>query len=64
MKRVVLVTASAAAILAAVLVLAGFSSSGTVRGPEQPVSTSGHATEVTLGPVTGVALGCIAGLNC
>jgi hypothetical protein len=64
MKRVVLITASAAAILAAVLLLAGFSSSGTVRAPEQPVSTSGHAKAVALGPVNGVALGCIAGLNC
>jgi hypothetical protein len=62
MKRVVLITASAPAILAAVL--AGFSSSGTVRAPEQPVSTSGHATAVALGPVNGVALGCISGLNC
>ena len=63
MTGVVLITASAAAILAAVLA-AGFSSSGTVRAPEQPVSTSGHATAFAFGPVNGVALGCIEGLNC
>jgi hypothetical protein len=62
MKRLVLITASVAAILAAAL--AGFSSSGTVRAPEQPVSISGHATAVALGPINGVALGCISGLNC
>jgi hypothetical protein len=62
MKRLVLITASVAAILAATL--AGFSSSGTVRAPEQPASTSGHAKAVALGPVNGVALGCISGLNC
>jgi hypothetical protein len=48
MRRVVLITASAAAILAAVLA-AGFSSSGTVRAPVQPVSTSGYATAVAKG---------------
>jgi hypothetical protein len=55
MKRLVLITASAAAILAAVF--AGYSSSGTTSAPEQTVSTSDHA-KAAVAPCTVYVYSC------